>query len=72
MIRWDLAEIDRLMAERGIPNRKRLGELAELSLPTTYNISNSGALTRIDVPTLEALARVLKCSPLELLDYTPD
>ena len=73
MIRWDLERIDALMRKQGIPNRRQLGELAGLSLPTTYNISNSGSLTRVDVPTLEALASALgvKDEPLTLLCYEP-
>lgn len=72
MIRWDLDEIARLMDKHGIRNRKHLGELAGLSLPTTYNVTASGPLTRIDVPTLEGLANALKCEPWALLVYEPD
>lgn len=72
MIRWNLDEIARQMARNGIANRKQLGEVAGLSMPTAYNIAGSGPLTRIDVPTLEALARAFKCKPWSLLEYTPD
>lgn len=71
MIRWDLEAIDAAMAAKGIANRRQLGAAAELSLPTTYAIAKSGPLTRIDVPTLEALARTLGVHPLDLLRYDP-
>lgn len=56
---WNLKEIDRLMAEQGIPTQQELNRRAGLSRLTMHNISRSGSLGRIDVPTMEALARVL-------------
>jgi DNA-binding Xre family transcriptional regulator len=72
MIQWDLAEIGRQMGKAGIANRKQLSERAGISLPTAYALAESGPLQRIDVPTLEALARVFDCSPWVLLAYSPD
>lgn len=73
MVTWNLPEIARLMAARGIPTRKALGAAAGLSMPTAYNVTASGPLSRLDVPTFEALVRVLKPdSPWDLLTYSAD
>jgi len=73
MVTWNLSEIARLMAARSYPTRASVGEAAGLSLPTMYNITASGPLSRLDIPTFQALVRVLKpASPWDLLTYTPD
>lgn len=71
MIFWDMEAIERGMRRKGIPNRRQLGERAGLSLPTTYAIAKAGRLTRLDIPTLEAIAEVLDVNPLSLLRYEP-
>jgi DNA-binding Xre family transcriptional regulator len=71
MILYNLEAIEKGMARKGIANRKQLGAVAGLSLPTAYAIAKSGPLTRIDVPTLEAIARALDVNPLTLLRYEP-
>lgn len=73
MIQWNLAEIARLMAKRGIRNRKHLSEVVDISMPTAYAVMQGGVMQRIDVPTLEALTRALRpASPWALLEYIPD
>jgi hypothetical protein len=72
-IYWNLPLIAELMERRGIENRKRLSEVANLSMPTAYALFDRESLRRIDVPTLLELARVLKPATIwDLLDYTPD
>lgn len=70
---WNLKAINRLMAERGIATQQELNRRAKLSRLTMHNISRSGRLTRLDIPTIEALTRALGLSdPWSLLTYTPD
>lgn len=69
---WNVKEIARLMGEHELRTQQQVNEAAGLSRLTMYNILRAGPLTRIDVPTLEALARTFHCSPWALLEYFPD
>lgn len=69
---WDLPKIHRRMRDLGISSQQELNRVADLSRLTMHNITRSGPLTRIDVPTLEKLAKALDVKPLDLLRYEPD
>lgn len=69
MIRWNLA---RHMERRGIENAYQLAAFAGLSKPTASRLVEGVALERIDVATLEALARAFRVRPWTLLEYVAD
>lgn len=56
---WNLDEIAHLMAARGITTQQGLNTAAGLSRLTMHNIARAGPLTRIDVPTVDGLAKAL-------------
>ncbi len=60
------------MAKHGLTNANQLREFAKLTVPTAYNVLSGAPLQRIEVATLEALARAFKCKPWTLLEYTED
>ncbi len=64
-IRWRVREI----AEPERWNAKKLAEATGLAYGTVYAIWTNQA-TRVDFKTLEALARVLKVTPGELIGAT--
>ena len=66
-IKWRLAAV---MADREIDNQK-LHELTGLHLGTVSKLRNNPP-KRIDMDTLNALCRALKCVPGELLTWRED
>lgn len=58
------------MAEREITN-KDLARLVDLH-PTSVSRLRKRRLLKLDVPTLDALCKVLKCQPGDLLVYEED
>jgi DNA-binding Xre family transcriptional regulator len=68
MIRWN---VRKQMEERGWSNANQLAAGAGMTKPAAYRVFAGEPLDRIDVATLERLARVFKCSPWSLLDYKP-
>lgn len=69
MIVWNLAP---LMKRRGLANAYQLAAFAGLTKPTAARVLAGAPLERIDVATLEALARAFRVQPWRLLVYTPD
>jgi DNA-binding Xre family transcriptional regulator len=65
-IYWKLATH---MRTEGWTNASKLAEAVGISKPAAYRIFEGKPLDRIDVATLEALARKLKVKPLTLLEY---
>ena len=68
MITWN---IESYMQARGWTNASQLAEHTKLSKPAAYRVLESKPLKRIDIATLEELARVFRCSPWDLLTYRP-
>lgn len=71
--RWEvgiIVRLDRVMADRKIS----LNELAENVGITTANLSNlkTGKAKAIRFSTLEAICKVLKCQPGDILEYRED
>lgn len=62
--------LDRVMAARGISSI----ELARRIGTSTVNLSNikTGKIRGVRFSTLEALCKVLDCTPGDLIDYVPD
>ena len=60
-----------MMAKRGFLTRKALAEAAGLTEANLGKIVK-GAISRIEVNTINALCRVLDCQPGDLLEYVPD
>lgn len=67
MIAWNLEFIEKQMAKHGLANGNQLREFTGLTIPTTYNVLSGAPLQRIEVATLETLAKAFKCSPWRLL-----
>lgn len=65
-----IVRLDRIMADRKIS----LNELAENVGITTANLSNlkTGKAKAIRFSTLEAICKVLKCQPGDILEYRED
>lgn len=53
MLIWNLGPH---MREKGWTNAHQLAKAANINVATAYNVLAAGALTRIDVPTVERLA----------------
>lgn len=69
MIRWRLPEI---LEARGW-TAYRLAQETGLTVPAAYRLAKEGReLQRLDLQTLDTLCRVLKVSPGELLEWSPD
>lgn len=68
MIRW---HIERHMARRGIANAYQLAAFAGLTKPTAARVVAGEPLDRIEVATLEALAKAFRVRPWALLEYVP-
>ena len=64
-----IVRLDRVMADRKMP----LNELSRLVGVSVVNLSNlkTGKVKAIRFSTLEALCRVLRCQPGDLLEYGP-
>lgn len=73
MIRWRDDRIAKGMQVRGWENASQLALGAGLTYPVASRIVNADgkAIERIDVSTLEALARAFDCEPWDLLEYDP-
>ncbi|URZ87584.1 helix-turn-helix domain-containing protein [Floricoccus penangensis] len=65
-----IVRLDRVMADRKIS----LKELSEEVGITNVNLSKlkTGNVAAIRFSTLEAICRVLKCQPGDILEYSPD
>ncbi len=65
-----IIRLDRVLADR----KMRLNELAEKVGISNVNLSNlkTGRVKAIRFSTLEAICRVLKCKPGDILDYIPE
>lgn len=65
-----IVRLDRIMADRKIS----LNELAQNVGITTANLSNlkTGKAKAIRFSTLEAICKVLKCQPADILEYRED
>lgn len=65
-----IVRLDRIMADRKIS----LNELAQKVGITTANLSNlkTGKAKAIRFSTLEAICKVLKCQPADILEYSDD
>lgn len=62
-----IVRLDRMMADR----KMSLNELAEQVEMTNVNLSNlkNGKMKGIRFETLDAICKVLKCQPGDLLEY---
>lgn len=65
-----IIRLDRVLADR----KMRLGELAELVGISNVNLSylKTGKVKAIRFSTLEAICKVLKCQPGDILEYVED
>lgn len=69
MIRYDLS---RQMKRRGWTNANQLAKGAGIPAPLAYRVLSGEPLERIEVATLETLARVFGVKPWTLLEHTPE
>lgn len=69
MIRWNLT---RQMERRGLENAYQLAAFAGLTKPLAARLLSGAPVERLDVATLEALARAFRVKPWTLLDYEPE
>lgn len=69
MITWNVAP---LMARRGLANAYQLAAFAGLTKPTAARVLAGEPLERIEVATLEALARAFGVKPWRLLTHVDD
>lgn len=70
MIRWNVAKH---MDRKGWPLAYDLYKHVGIPKPTARRVVDGAEIReKIDVRTLEALARAFKCKPWALLDYIPD
>jgi transcriptional regulator with XRE-family HTH domain len=60
------------MERRGLENAYQLAAFAGLTKPLASRLLAGAPLERIDVATLEALARAFRVKPWALLEYVPD
>jgi DNA-binding Xre family transcriptional regulator len=68
MIRWNL---EPHMARKGWTTAYQLAKASGLSQPGAARVLLTDPVGRIDVPTLEALAKAFGVKPWRLLDYEP-
>lgn len=66
MIRWNVGPIAK---RHHVPNAHQLAAKAGLTLPVAYRVWAGEDLKRIDVETLERLAKAFDVKPWTLLDY---
>lgn len=69
MIKYDLS---RQMKRRGWTNANQLAKGADIPPPLAYRVLSGEPLERIEVATLEKLARVFAVKPWTLLVHKPD
>lgn len=69
MIQYNL---DKHMARHGLTNANQLREFAKLNVATAYSVLSGAPLQRIEVATLEALAKAFGVKPWTLLEWVPD
>jgi transcriptional regulator with XRE-family HTH domain len=69
MLRYDLS---RAMKRHRLGNANQLAVFAKIPPPLAYRLLSGEALKRIDVATLEKLARVFGVKPWTLLAYEAD
>lgn len=60
------------MKKRGWTNANQLADGAGLTKPAAYRVVAGEPLERIEVATLEALARAFKVKPWALLEWTEE
>ena len=70
MITWNLPVIQRHMQKRKLANANQLCEFTGLTVPTAYNVLKGAPLQRIEVATLETLARKFDVKPFTLLEWS--
>ena len=65
-----IVRLDRMMAERKIS----LNELSEKAGVSNVNLSKlkNGYVSAIRFSTLISLCEILKCQPIDILEYSPD
>lgn len=65
-----IIRLDRVLADR----KMKLNELAELVGITNVNLSylKTGKVKAVRFSTLEAICKVLKCQPGDILEYVDD
>jgi len=68
MIRWRLRV---LMAERNMSN-KQLSEMTGLHRVTISKLKRTDELKQITGETLNLLCQALKCTPNDLIEFSPD
>ena len=68
MLRWKLREV---MARENMTNR-RLAEIIGIHETNVSNMKRRDTMPRIDGDALEAICKALKCTPNDLLEYSPD
>lgn len=63
-IRLDERRVKVLMAMKGIDSLPELAEMAKMHYNSVYKMVNTG---RFSIDSLEALADVLQCNPIDLI-----
>jgi hypothetical protein len=69
MVRWNVRVIQKHMAKRGWTNANQLAVGAKLTAPVAARVLAGAPLERIEVATLEKLARAFHHAPWEFLTY---
>jgi DNA-binding Xre family transcriptional regulator len=69
MIRWNLSKH---MARKGWTTAYQLAKETGISQPAAHRVLSSEPVGRIDVATLESLARAFRVKPWALLEHVPD
>lgn len=68
MFTWKVREV---AVARGISSATQLAERADIAIGTATALWY-GRQTRVDLPILSRVCKVLQCTPSEILVYTPD
>jgi hypothetical protein len=69
MIRYDLSGV---MRRHRLENANQLAAFTKIPPPLAYRLLAGESLKRLDVATLETLARAFRVKPWTLLVYAPD
>lgn len=69
MVRWHVGP---LMAKKGWTSAYRLAAEAGISQPAAARVLSGAPIDRIDVSTLEGMARAFGVTPWRLLEHTRD